>query len=250
MIDKSFFEECLQTLHLTTVDRLQSGFLGKSLGSRVQGQSGKIYWLKISLHTTSTVPEANFFPKVYEHHTIKAKSVVLMEYLRTRPVSLFPWLTKLAISPTELETIAQALTVIKSLPAAAPGISEAKIHQTIQRLYPSIKKLSLGQLVTTHGDLTWTNVRKPFYIFDFDSAGVSFNGLDEAMLYICSLPEPTVAQQLTDHFHNTLNSEQGRYLQLYAIAELMLRYQKMKEFTSVRPILAERAQTLIQLMQD
>lgn len=80
---------------------------------------------------------------------------------------------------------------------------------------------------TAHGDLQWSNLIGPrLEILDWERWGVAPEGYDIATLYVSSLGDPELADQILDRFSTPLNSPSGRFSQLYAASEFIQGFER------------------------
>ena len=134
---------------------------------------------------------------------------------------------------------------VAATPTTRVNSSQDKITDRIVQRFGDIVDPTVPEWETVHGDVHWANLLRPrFGLLDWEWWGRGPAGTDAATLLCYSLLTPTIAQRVHDVYADILDTEAGRFAQLYTIARLSRRIGG-GEFPDLAEPLERHARTLL-----
>ncbi|WP_418153759.1 aminoglycoside phosphotransferase [Actinoalloteichus caeruleus] len=135
--------------------------------------------------------------------------------------------------------------VIATTPTERVNSTQDKVADRIVHRFGDAVDPAVPAWETVHGDVHWANLFGPrFGLLDWELWGRGPVGTDAATLLCYSLLVPTIAQRVHKVFADVLDTEAGRFAQLYVIARLSRRTDS-GEFPDLAGPLERRARALL-----
>lgn len=120
------------------------------------------------------------------------------------------------------DQLSKALQAIREVDTRRVNVDQAAVNKRVSTVLD--RHVTVHHWETVHGDLHWGNLfRDPFGLVDWELWGTGPVGTDAATLYLYSLTEPVVANEVRSRFAAVLDTEAGRKAQIYVAARLLHR---------------------------
>jgi hypothetical protein len=121
-------------------------------------------------------------------------------------------------------TLRESLPTLAVVPTSRTYLTENEVTRRLlvffgDRLDPTVSEWSAA-----HTDLHWANLMAPdLVIVDREGWGTAPAGFDAATLYLHSLLQPAIAEQVRAEFNELLEHRDGLISQLYVTTRMLLR---------------------------
>ncbi|WP_433264852.1 phosphotransferase [Actinosynnema sp. CS-041913] len=113
---------------------------------------------------------------------------------------------------------------VAATPTQRVNSSQDKVTQRLVQRFGDAVDPTVPEWETVHGDVHWANLLRPrFGLLDWELWGRGPVGTDAATLLCYSLLVPDIAQRVREVYADVLDTDAGRFAQLYVVARLSRR---------------------------
>ncbi|MGH3871696.1 MAG: hypothetical protein ACRDSR_09305 [Pseudonocardiaceae bacterium] len=163
-------------------------------------------------------PEQRVLWRADETELVTAAPIKPGGVLSTDPGLVQAWWATLG---TSLAALAAHTTTRIATPHTVP-ISQERVTETIEGVFPGCVETTVTQWSVAHADLAWTNLTAPrCWLLDWEDWGLAPRGWDAATLWGNSLALPELAQRVQREYRADLDSRSGLLSQLFFCCELV-----------------------------
>ncbi|GHH32095.1 aminoglycoside phosphotransferase [Lentzea cavernae] len=248
--DAQFRQWMLENLHraaahfsLVLVGEPRLGWMDRSIGA-IAGRGEEAVWLRVVSENKQWIggdfwtgnSDANVLsglakPRVldvYEWEEHRQQRAEVLTLLPGSPCSRDDVLREPIDLPDEWWTeLRRTLDEIASTPTERVNADPEMVSGRIRQRFGESTDVGVGEWETVHGDLHWANLMRPdFGLLDWEWWGRGPAGTDAATLLSYSLLVPEMVARVRSVFSDVLDSEAGRFAQLYVAARLFRRMEK------------------------
>lgn len=163
-------------------------------------------------------PEQRVLWRADETELVTALPIKPGGVLSNDPGLAQPWWATLGRS---LGALAAQTTTRVATPHTVP-ISQQRVTNAIERVFPGRVETTVTEWVPAHADLAWVNLTAPeCWLLDWEDWGMAPRGWDAATLWGNSLAVPALAERVQREFQADLRSRSGLVSQLFFCAEII-----------------------------
>ncbi|WP_052020791.1 phosphotransferase [Actinokineospora spheciospongiae] len=139
----------------------------------------------------------------------------------------------------------RTVDTVAATPTERANTTQAKVTDWLAQRFGDAVDPTVPGWETVHGDVHWANLFGPrFGLLDWEWWGNGPVGTDAATLLCYSLLVPETAQRVREVFADVLDTDTGRFAQLYATARLLRRVDR-GEFPDLAEPLERHASGLL-----
>ncbi|MGH3865697.1 MAG: hypothetical protein ACRDQ4_06070 [Pseudonocardiaceae bacterium] len=121
-------------------------------------------------------------------------------------------------------TIRADVRTLAVVPTSRRYLTENEIARRLLVFFGDRADPTVSQWSAAHTDLHWANLMEPdLVIVDWEGWGIAPVGFDAATLYVHSLLQPAIAEQVRAEFNELLEHRDGLISQLYVTTRMLLR---------------------------